>query len=603
MAQAQKLGRDVTINATVLRYDVVDSGDANDGSALAQGLDLLKARVSLSKSGQHVEYTLKVCLDQGQSWTLQRRFSQVAALHEALKRQLPSVPDLPAKTVVRQFSPEYLEFRKAALSSYLRELCQRRDALNCAETQLFLGLREHASRFRTLSGFDPVLVAEVREASYGITSFVYDALQGLLLLGASDCNWASRMDTKITNFKLPWEPVAPELPSSQMSLWRESSGGFRFEMQFACRYSPSMACVALATGHDGRGGCCLCGLGDGSVGVQHLTAPSGVSRGTTLPLLRHTASVVALAVDETEHWLISASKDSAVKVYDLVRQMIQCEVQTPSPTTAMTYSQAQRRLFTGLQSGRVVVWDTSILPIQNLCTIPDSADVSALSRISSLDFDCNSAMLFSTCKDSIGVWAVKSSSTGNWGRRVGAVPTSNVPSAVAWAPSSKEILVGYGSGALVAFDVEKNVPSYAWQAHQEEVTAMRWLDAQRRLLTVSKDKTLKIWDFPSLQREPLDEHAISQPTVSASANLAVPGRVRAPPKASTGYASEPCEASRSSSSSHPASRVVQPCQAPIPPPAPVQAGYSERPRVAGAPAGSPALRADDSDDDLAGWDR
>ena len=104
--------------------------------------------------------------------------SQVVALHDVLKVRLTSVPEVPSKSAVRQFSHEYLEAprrqsttrvceymqalptmkakvdvcvlpvwaygvarmekrhrqaRKDSLNNYLRELCRRRDAMNCSE--------------------------------------------------------------------------------------------------------------------------------------------------------------------------------------------------------------------------------------------------------------------------------------------------------------------------------------------------------------------------------------------------------------------------------------------------------------------------------------
>merc|ERR1719195_1741336 len=128
--------------------------------------------------------------------------------------------------------------------------------------------------------------------------------------------------------------------------------------------------------------------------------------------------------------------------------MIQCEVQTPAPTTVMIYCQEQKRLFSGLLSGRIVLWDTSILPIQQLANIPDSATEAATSsRISALDYDANTKTLFAGSKDGFVLWAVKSSGTGNWGRRVGQITkVANAPTAVAWMSSSREILAGFSNG-------------------------------------------------------------------------------------------------------------------------------------------------------------
>jgi len=293
-AEVQKLGRDVQLSAVVERYDVVEGGSSD--STIGQGLAVLKARISVVGSGQHVEYTLRV-LHGGKEWSVKRRFNEVVSLHEVLKKRLHSLPEPPGKSMVRQFSVEYLEARKAGLNAYLGELCRRRDVLNCKETQIFFGLPEHAAGFRYPGAAEPVQVAEVHEAAFGITDADYDPMQGLLLLGSSDCSWTSRIDTKITNIKLPWEPAAPNLPTSQMSLWRQSPSELRFDMQFTCRYTAAISCVRLAILRDKE--LCLCGLNDGTVGCHPLKGSTGVSSaGSALPLLRHTAAVRALAIDE-----------------------------------------------------------------------------------------------------------------------------------------------------------------------------------------------------------------------------------------------------------------------------------------------------------------
>lgn len=651
MAEVQKLGREVGLTVTVERYDVVESAGPRDSSAVARGLDAFKARISLVQSGQHVEYTVRIIVED-QSWTMRKRFNEVAALHDVLKKRLASAPEMPSKSVMRQFSPEYLEARKVALTAYLQEISRRRDAMNCVEVQQFFELTERLNHFRQPHASEPVQAAEVHEAAFGITSFAYDPMQGLLLLGATDCSWTSRIDTKITNIKLPWEPAAPNLPTSQMSLWRQSPADLRFEMQFTCRYTPSITCVVISSSRDK--GLCLCGLGDGTVGTHAIRGEPGVnSTGATLPLLRHTAGVVALAFDEVEQWVISASKDNAIMVYDTRRQMIQCEVQTPAPTTSMHYCQVQKRLFTGLQTGRTIVWDTSILPFQQVASVPDGSDTATLSRIASLDYDAVTNTIFTAAKEGFSLFAVKTSNVGAWGRKIGQITAvSTPPTTVAWASSSREILAGFSSGALVVFDVDRGEATYALQAHKDEITAILWLDAARRLITASKDKTLKIWDFPSLRRTPLEEQVAfvaTAPTVSMAPHMAPPGgRARGssfaatrgadpllgrpaggapspssePPRASFTASADPLARSPASpgasgsfvSSSYTAAAAAAATSslgtarqlagelfgaaaaaAPAPPPVPA------RPTVAGAR--SSAIKRNDSDDDLNGWDK
>lgn len=630
MAEVQKLGRDIPLLVNIERFDVVNSiDDSSDGSTVQRTWDILKARVSLVKGGQHVVYTLRCVYDGRDTWTLQKRFSDVAALADVLMKRLPALPELPSKSMVRQFAPEYIQARKDALNVFLKELCSRRDALNCVETQQFFALPLKIPRFRQPDGSDPTQTAEVQEATFGITSFDYDPVQGLLLLGAADCSWASRIDTKITNIKLPWEPAAPTLPSAQMSLWKQSARDMRFELQFSCRFTAAITCVAVSNAREK--GLCLCGLSDGTVGCHQMRGETGITTmGSTLPLLKHTASVVALAVDDAEQWIISASADNAIMVYDTRRQMILCEVHTPSPTTAMYYCSVQKRLFSGLHNGKVVVWDTSILPIQQLAIIPDGPG-SELSKITSIDYDALTHTLFSGSKDGFTLWAIKSLSGGSgaYGRNVGRMGlVRGAPTALAWAASSREILAGFSNGTVVVYDLDKGEPSYALQAHEDAVTAMFWLDAPRRLVTSSKDKKLRIWDFPSLRRAPLgleDASAfadLSAPVVSRVPDAASVRRPPPPPPPSEPERFDPTNPlaggsrrqSAPSGYGAPAPPVVSYAGA-----APGRGSFvssggaaaipgqstapqrPEPPRVSGSKPGA-VVKGTDSDDDLAGWD-
>lgn len=632
MAKVQKVGRDVPVTAWVERFEVVDAGSGQD--VLSKGLDAVKARVSLAKTGQHVEYIIRVSFE-GQSWQVTKRYNEFAALDEALKKKLASVPMMPSKSVVRQFAPEYLEARKNGLSAFLKELCRRRDAANCRALQDFLMLRQRVPYLSQPDASEPVQSAEVQEASFGIAHFDYDPVQGFLLMGSSDFSWASRVDTKITNIKMPWEKKAPNLPSSQMSLWQQSPAELKFSMQGMNRFTSLITCVLMANCRDKA--TCLAGLSDGTVGVLPFKGERGsANRGVggsdnILPLVTHTAAVVALALDESEQWLFSASADKAIKVYDLKYQRIQCEVQVPSPATLMIHCQEQRRLFTSLKNGVVVVWDTSILPIHKVASVPDGMHNG--SPITAMDYDANTGTLFTGSKEGITLWTVKMRDMGGWGRKVAQITNMEAPTALAWAQSSREIIAGFESGAVVIFDMDRDQgePSYAIQAHADGVTAVKWLDAPRRLLTGSKDKTLKIWDFPSMQRAPLDpsfappasqapEHlrgggSFTQGQTTSWARGSDPLRDRSGsnldnegPAGFSAYGGGHSQSTAYSGGLPPAGGAVVSAAAPVAAPV-VTASASYRggaqptaPVVVGA-APSAAVAAEDSDEDLAGWDR
>lgn len=308
--------------------------------------------------------------------------------------------------------------------------------------------------------------------------------------------------------------------------------------------------------------------------------------------------------------------------------MIQCEVSAPSPPTHMIHCQEQRRLFTAMRNGTVAVWDTSILPLQRIAIVPDGGAVSS-NPITTMDYDPSTGTLFTGSKDGISLWTVKTSDMGGWGRKLGQITEmSSPPTALVWAASSREVIAGFGNGAVVVFDLDQGEPSYAIQAHADAVTAAKWLDAPRRLLTASKDKTLKIWDFPSLQRAPLETTSWAPSFPQAERSRAP----MAPPQSFSGSfsgtgGSDPLRSANpgygyTASSAVSGSYAAEPAPGSFAAPTgsftgggyaaaspPVSSSYSGMPAAQQQPVASnvvgrpkTAAAAEDSEDDLAGWD-
>lgn len=602
-AGSQKLGREVTLSVTIVRHDVVGEN---------KGLGF-KARLSGTESSQHVEYILNIEL-KGETWQARKRFSEFAALHDTLRKRLSSVPELPAKTVIRQFSQESLAARTDGLARYLQDLCRRQDALNCPEVWEFFELPREK-----LDGFDPVQVAEIQEsppaclklrgnmgqkAVFGVIDFGYDPERGLLLIGSSDCSWASRADTKFTNMKMPWEPAAPSLPVAQMSLWRQSSDAMTFEVAWVSRFYTSISCIAISPDT------CFCGLVDGSVGF-HTTVKGGGHGGdiNILPSLKHAAAIVAIAYVESDHWIITASKDRAVKVYDARLQTLQCEFESPSPVTAMHYSPDHRRCFCGMASGHSGIWDMSCLPARHMSQLPDDGERPQDGEVRALAYDQPTGTLFAAAREGLTLWAVKASVGKCWGRRTGQIKgISCPPTSVAWAGSSRELLAGFRNGAITVFDADRGTATYCFQAHDDAVTALLFLDGPRRLVSSSKDKTVKMWDFPSLANLPLEgELGVPKIQVSVPAHAAA-GLARASPSAQNAGGGEPAQRGGNGYPTEAAASAAS-SGAPLASSGSASAVPRQTGKAAtnGTCAASPlkvlvtVAGQDDSDDDLSGW--
>eukprot|EP00971_Amphidinium_carterae_P327358 6458681-Amphidinium_carterae.1 len=146
-----------------------------------------------------------------------------------------------------------------------------------------------------------------------------------------------------------------------------------------------------------------------------------------------------------------------------------CEASTPQPVACMHYCQTAKWLFTGLQTGRIVMWDLTTSSAIQMCAIPTHQDAVALTKITCIDFEASSGTLFGGSKEGISLWAVKQTGNSAWGRSIGQIqPITAAPTALAWSSSSREILASFSNGTVAVFDLDAGRASFVFNVHQHE---------------------------------------------------------------------------------------------------------------------------------------
>mmetsp|Transcript_58868 Transcript_58868/g.137526 ORF Transcript_58868/g.137526 Transcript_58868/m.137526 type:complete len:281 (+) Transcript_58868:58-900(+) len=90
--------------------------------------------------GDHIEFCLRVIHRAGKTWSVWRRFSQLAALHNTMQASCINLPVFPEKTwlpnSVAPFDEEFVCAREAALVHYLNEaICNPRVAAHWMMTE------------------------------------------------------------------------------------------------------------------------------------------------------------------------------------------------------------------------------------------------------------------------------------------------------------------------------------------------------------------------------------------------------------------------------------------------------------------------------------
>eukprot|EP00397_Hematodinium_sp_SG-2012_P007653 GEMP01007702.1.p1 GENE.GEMP01007702.1~~GEMP01007702.1.p1 ORF type:complete len:509 (+),score=93.60 GEMP01007702.1:430-1956(+) len=329
--------------------------------------------------------------------------------------------------------------------------------------------------------------------TFGVEDFFYDMENGYLLVGSCDPSLKSKLDYAMGSFKLPWELGKTDSPPiSRMSMWKQSSIVLKFDLLWTCTYTAPLTKVAYSrtTGH------AFCALANGSIGFKPKNRELVKN---TLPMIQHTDAVTALAFDEEKLWLFSASKDGRVNTYDVKNECILTDIISCRPVHTLALDGPDRRLYGGTRTGQIYCWDITTLPPQLVATI-------TAPYIRSMHFAANAfehATLFLGSRDGIAVVHMKTTVGYSWGRIHGQIATRHLPISIAFAASSREVIVGNKDGTVAVFDIDNGRPTFVFRAHRDAVTSLMFLDAPRRLVTAGKDKCVRFWDFPSMKRSSL----------------------------------------------------------------------------------------------------
>lgn len=166
----------------------------------------------------YILYELLVKFDEVNSWTVKRRWSEAIAARNELIKYEPDLPALP-KTWLPTANVDddaFLEQRRLRISNFCRACIRHHLLVNHAAFLSFIGVVDPP--VRGVLAPTPNLHLFRREFQnladplFGINEFIYDRKARCILTASQDVFLASRVDSFISNIRLPWEKVPTRRP-------------------------------------------------------------------------------------------------------------------------------------------------------------------------------------------------------------------------------------------------------------------------------------------------------------------------------------------------------------------------------------------------------
>eukprot|EP00747_Dinoflagellata_sp_TGD_P169437 gnl/TRDRNA2_/TRDRNA2_198414_c0_seq1.p1 gnl/TRDRNA2_/TRDRNA2_198414_c0~~gnl/TRDRNA2_/TRDRNA2_198414_c0_seq1.p1 ORF type:complete len:254 (+),score=45.47 gnl/TRDRNA2_/TRDRNA2_198414_c0_seq1:134-895(+) len=91
---------------------------------------------------KHTEYIIKVTAPDGESWTIQKRYSEISELHDQLRlRYKESLPNMPGKRLFGNRDPNFIASRMHGLQQYFEGVLRLERDVRTPALQHFLQIR------------------------------------------------------------------------------------------------------------------------------------------------------------------------------------------------------------------------------------------------------------------------------------------------------------------------------------------------------------------------------------------------------------------------------------------------------------------------------
>eukprot|EP00828_Plagiopyla_frontata_P039395 TRINITY_DN517_c0_g2_i1.p1 TRINITY_DN517_c0_g2~~TRINITY_DN517_c0_g2_i1.p1 ORF type:complete len:316 (-),score=38.60 TRINITY_DN517_c0_g2_i1:401-1348(-) len=242
------------------------------------------------------------------------------------------------------------------LEKYLQGIIGRSDVFNSEPLKHFLQLESHAPE----AVVTPPQFLDEGCYSHGLRDFHYQEDKGILISLVSEMNVVSRVDSLLTNIKMPWENSTQDVLVTVGAVefyGQISVDNWKFEIIWAKTFASQAICMMW----DQSTGLLAVGLDDGSLYIEKVYAESNyIKHEQDLSAKVHSARIMGVAIDNLTNLCYTISEDKYLKCVDITRGMIIAEVPvSANKLTALILDKDYKRAFITNKANDVYVYDIS----------------------------------------------------------------------------------------------------------------------------------------------------------------------------------------------------------------------------------------------------
>ena len=428
-----------------------------------------------------------------ETWTLDKRYSEIDFLHKTISKLYPNIPPMPGKTLFKIKNKDQLDKRKNQLETFLRECINRKDIESNEAFKTFLEIDKHSP---DLIFNPPTIIYENNDLPLGVRDFVYDEDYNILFVACCDMNISSRVDAYITNVNLPWEKKIEEhITVGALYAFRvienKKSNSYTFDKLWAKSYREQTGVVYFNKKSMNVG----VGLDTGIIIFYQTSKESRfLNLEEVINIKPHTNRVMGLALDEKNNYIYSCSSDKKFMLSDLSNYSKSIEIaQGNFGFTALILDKDNERLFLTDEGGVLRVFLTNTYP----STLVACVQTHTTNCIRALDIDFKKQYIFTgTNKGDISILDLGNPGKEKYIKEISYFGGNLEIRILRYNKENHELYSGDQKGKITVWSLKTGQSIYAWQAHSGAITQMMYDKNNRRLLSMAKDKKMIYWQIP-----------------------------------------------------------------------------------------------------------
>lgn len=451
--------------------------------------------------GEVVYYTIN-CTFNEKNWELQKRYKEFSKLNKILKTNNGNIPEFPGKTMLPVKKDPEIEKRRLALENYLTALCQRNDIFANPAFVEFLELDKHRPEDRV----NPLEARGcVSQMLMGFRDSYLTSDGEFLLCATSDTGSISRVDSYVTNLKMPWEKKDPNmvlLAVGHLECFQRkktSDGKFEFKEAWKKKFKSQAICITFCESSR----LLAVGCNDGSIHAVDLSGSQLDTRPETIDRFKlHGGRVMAISIDAKNKIIHSIGEDNYLRSLNFTSKSQSQSLYVSKHKLCDFFVDHKNQIaYCADRKGNLAVVTLKTEPY----AVKQYFKSTGKGPIRSMQVDLEEGILFCSTYKDCSLHIFRLTNTTSPEARIEKLKTlfgSPNPRCIAYWKSRKEVWVGHKDGLVSVFSLNLNSSTsiYSFKHAKSNINSLQVVE-DRAISLSSSDKCLYVLS-PNLVLQP-----------------------------------------------------------------------------------------------------